>query len=774
MVLVGIAVYPSHTLAQAVPVSEGVQTAPAVNDKDRELYRLMFEGNVIDSVQYLHALEHGCLPNDGALLNAAIPAERQTTWNQLHSQGVISAEELVQMLGQGKIGDLTPAEVRAFEELAPVYEPNRAKRLKYNIRKKHIAVDMIRFRQTTGAKWGRWKREAEERASREDIPIRFEGAELVRFNEAGQPVYVTVQNTTAADSCWTDEVRHGGSAPFGLSGTNITIAAWDRGNVRETHQEFGGRVQQVKASPVKSTHVTAVCGTLASAGVSNSSSMGMAPAATVQVYYYSTPLIDLPALIHTNPLCQVSNHSYTYPTGWSSWGDDWKWFGNVTVSTNEDLEFGRYGLFAQDVDEFCFAAPYHLPVYGAGNDGSGLQGNGKGGEYHWCWRPGGDIWINDYHPADGNYLGSDTLSYFGTAKNNLVVGSVGDAVGGYSTNSSAGWRSSFSGQGLTDDWRAKPDIMGNGEGLLTTDDWGTDNGYGNFSGTSLATPCVSGSLALLQELHLNIYGTNAPMLASTLKALVIHTAVNSKPDHSHSYAEGWGVLDTLSAAWVISNNAAWASLPHIKEVALGDGNMIEFNVEATGTNGLMATMVYTDPEGPNPPYSLDPTNIVLVNDLDMRIYAPDGATNYPFAYVEDSTNVHFAFKQIKGDNCRDNVERIYIEEPTNGVYTIQVTHKNSLSNGVQDVSIVVTGNSPTNAPDFEISSIGVDGSNGVVTLAWPGVVGALYSVDMSTNLMLHPGGWTTGTVMSANVESLSHTSAVHDSELRFHRIRRYR
>lgn len=138
----------------------------------------------------------------------------------------------------------------------------------------------------------------------------------------------------------------------------------------------------------------------------------------------------------------------------------------------------------------------------------------------------------------------------------------------------------------------------------------------------------------------------------------------------------------------------------IKEVALPDQDYIEFRVKADTTQPLRVTICWTDPPGPEQPYQLDPTNLVLVNDLDLRVISPDGSvTNKP--WVLNPTNP--AAAATTGDNIRDNVEQVLIPNPTDGWYTVRVTHKGSLSNGVQDVSIIVTGNIPTNAPEFRIT-----------------------------------------------------------------------
>ena len=87
--------------------------------------------------------------------------------------------------------------------------------------------------------------------------------------------------------------------------------------------------------------------------------------------------------------------------------------------------------------------------------------------------------------------------------------------------------------GPTFDGRIKPDIVAPGSNITSTiydDEQITnpefvDDGYGVKSGTSMATPCVSGSLALMLEAFWDTYGTNKSRpLSSTMKAILIETA----------------------------------------------------------------------------------------------------------------------------------------------------------------------------------------------------------------------------------------------------------
>jgi len=160
---------------------------------------------------------------------------------------------------------------------------------------------------------------------------------------------------------------------------------------------------------------------------------------------------------------------------------------------------------------------------------------------------------------------------------------------------------------------------------------------------------------------------------------------------------------------------------------------------------------------------------MLVSDLDLRVIAPDGSTNFPWILTPSNpTNA-----ATTGDNYRDNVEQVVVSDPTNDWYTIRVTHKGSLSNGCQDVTHIITGNTPTNAPDFEFTDAGPVGTNGLVQLDWPGVVGALYSIDASTNLLVSNGWTNVEATISANLELMDWVdNDITNHAARFYRIKR--
>ena len=87
-----------------------------------------------------------------------------------------------------------------------------------------------------------------------------------------------------------------------------------------------------------------------------------------------------------------------------------------------------------------------------------------------------------------------------------------------------------------------------------------------------------------------------------------------------------------------------------------------------------------------------------------------------------------------GDNARDNVEQVYLANPTSGMYLVRVTHKGTLQNtNAQWVSIVSIGNTATAPPPFTLNTIAQTATN-QIAVGWASVVGQRYQVQQVTNL----------------------------------------
>jgi len=690
-------------------------------------------------------------------------------WENMYKGGLISEEEYRYAIEKGSLPSSGTTETSGERRRVQAAE-RPVIRLDYASRKARMQPRLValgeRLRREEAEKYERARAKAEEF----DLPLRIELedgtlAVLEDFRH-GAPVYRTTCNNEAADTLSTDEVWPMGGNGFYLTGNSVTMGIWEAmGTVRTTHVAFSGRVNQIDTGYSQTSHATGVAGTLIAAGPWAFISRGMSYEAALDAYDTEWLLTEL-AEVGTNDM-RVSNHSHALDYGWFYSGGTWFWFGDLALSTTEDAHFGRYDYEAREADEIVYESTYHLPVFAAGND----RGDGPSSQpiWHTVFPPSGPpVSTNLVHDLDGGTTGYDCISGEAIGKNVLTVGSVRDIVGGWSQSSDV-ILESYSGLGPTDDGRIKPDIVANGQNLFTPTVSGSYNDrYAGMSGTSFSTPNVSGSLGLLLELQQDLHGTNSPLWASTLKAIVIHTADEAGSYDGPDYKFGWGLMNTFRAAQVMTNDAAWDSRPHIKEVTLPDGDYVDFDINSDGSDPLRVTICWSDPEGQTQPVQLDPTNIVLINDLDLRVVGPDASTtNYPWAL--EPTNITAA--ATTGDNIRDNVEQVVIESPTNGCYTVRVTHKGSLAGDMQDLSIVVTGNIPTNAPELMITDIETE-SSGYHRVEWPAVVGDVHRIVTKGDLM-DTNDWSTADDISITKDTMlwsdqAYTGSV--DSIRFYRV----
>ncbi|MBT3587254.1 MAG: S8 family serine peptidase, partial [Flavobacteriaceae bacterium] len=313
-------------------------------------------------------------------------------------------------------------------------------------------------------------------------------------------------------------------------------------------------------------------------------------------------------------------------------------------------------------DNILYNAPYYLSVWAAGNDRqSGVNSD------------------------DGGY---DYLHGWGTAKNTLVVAAVYEVLDYTEPNSVN--MSGFSNWGPTDDGRIKPDISAKGVNMYSSVN---ASNYANYSGTSMASPSVAGSILLLQQHYNNVNGTY--MKSSTLRGLALHTADEAGNYPGPDPRFGWGLLNIENAAAVITNNGTSST---ILEEEIETGEVYTYSIQADGASDLMVSVTWLDPPGiVNNSGNEDDAIPSIINDLDLRVSQDGGATFMPWKL----NLANFSAAATTGDNLVDNIEKIEIVGAS-GEYIIQVSHKAAaLLNNVQAFSLIVTG---IDNEEFTVSS----------------------------------------------------------------------
>ncbi len=503
----------------------------------------------------------------------------------------------------------------------------------------------------------------------------------------GHPLYYHGQSVVSAKTLRSNLVWNGGGAGLSLDGSGQTLGVWDESAVRSTHQEFmntgTSRVTQGDNSTSISMHATHVSGTMIGAGV-NAPARGMSNGASIKAFDWNNDQSEMRSA--ASQWMKTSNHSYGLITGWiyGLLGDaKWVWMGDPNISTTSDYRFGFYTSQSRQWDLIANDYPYYLICKAAGND----RGEGPApGTQHWVYQNGAWSLSTSTRDADGGSAGFDCIEGVGLSKNLLTVGAV------YSdtnyTGPSSVTMTSFSGWGPTDDGRIKPDIVSMGVSEYSS--YGSaDNAYAYMSGTSMATPGVTGSLGLLLQHQTNLKGSNSPLRSSTLRALVIHSADEAGPSAGPDYKFGWGLVNIARAASIMSQNAARSQDFDVKEMTLTSGQAIDISGYSAGSTPIKVTIAWNDPAGTPASASLNPTTPMLVNDVDLRLLK--GQSTYAPWILNPASPSSAA---TTGDNTRDNVEQVQIDQPSAGTYTIHITNKGSLVNGSQIVSLVISGLQP--------------------------------------------------------------------------------
>ncbi|CAM9519334.1 unnamed protein product [Ectocarpus fasciculatus] len=284
----------------------------------------------------------------------------------------------------------------------------------------------------------------------------------------------------------------------------------------------------------------------------------------------------------------------------------------------------RCQLTALDVlyDEYMYENQEHLLVFSAGNTG----------------------WTTDRDTC--------TIDSPGIAKNVLTVGSTSSGVTRLSTTdldgriydsgdelSTIDVVSEFSGYGFTEDGRIKPEVVAPGDMIYSASGNGGESSCEliAYEGTSFATAVASGAAAMVRQYFKDssFYVADvdsrgfcddgfmcdgfSPM-ATTVKAMLINSANVMGGGNEPDTERGFGRIH-LEAGMPLdgAGDMALFVADSSDHMVYSNGKIkFNFNVDPDAGLELRATLSWNDPAAS----SLSGDQ--LVNDLDLRVYAPDG------------------------------------------------------------------------------------------------------------------------------------------------------
>lgn len=450
-------------------------------------------------------------------------------------------------------------------------------------------------------------------------------------------------NAEAADTIEIEALWPGGRSGLSLAGSGRVIGIVDGGGIDGRHRDLAGRVYNRtekytdNCEPI-SDHATKVSGTMIGRGIANALARGMAYDASLLLgWQFCGDAITV--MNGVGNWTDVSNHSYGFRAGWVAEGG-WQWYG--------DESFGKYTAPARHHD-LVIRDNDLVWVKAAGND------YGDGPEE---WPEG--------QPRDCYEFGRDCITGEGVGKNVILVGAIRELPEDPLPLEDV-QRWSASSVGPADDGRVKPDIMAVGRGLLTTSS-GAENAYGQASGTSLASPTITGGLALLQELYAR-YTRGASMTSALARAILIQGARSPAGEGRPTYSMGHGVADFEVSADVIHQH--FTDGRRFVQERVAEGEVQQFVLLPPAEGPLVVTLAWTDPAAEaNTGDKNDPTP-ALVHDLDVRLVSPSGKVWHPWAFVPENLE---SPAQRTAPNRRDNIERVWVvaEQLEAGAWAVEV------------------------------------------------------------------------------------------------------
>lgn len=389
-----------------------------------------------------------------------------------------------------------------------------------------------------------------------------------------------------------------------LKGEGVVVGVGDGGYVRPHFDFNNNRLQNMTGITTASygDHGDHVAGTVGGAGVLNPTAAGMAPNCTM-LTRQSSDIINAGVSYFNTFGMVLTNNSYGFQIACPTTGN----YSTYTSTSNfVDNQLRNTGKLLH-----CFAAS---------NDGATT-------------------------PCGDYTAGFGTISLgFGTAKNALVVGAVSE------TDVLAG----FSSRGPTADGRVKPEICGVGTAVVSTI---PNNNYGSKQGTSMATPGVTGTLALLYQRFRQLNNGANPD-AALIKAVACNTADdlgNANVDFRH----GYGRINALRAVRCLESQSYYSN-----SISQGETQDVTLNLPA-GQNQMRIMLYWHDRE------AASGASPALVNNLNLQVIDPSAAVFNP--WVLDPSPANCNNPAVRGVDNVNNIEQVTISNPVAGNYTIRVS-----------------------------------------------------------------------------------------------------
>lgn len=391
-------------------------------------------------------------------------------------------------------------------------------------------------------------------------------------------------------------------SPTGLDGNGVTVSVVD-GGIYQNHPDLGGVIACTgsgdSCADDVDSHGTHVAGAIAGTGLGGSINaagfnrgLGVAPGAQVVEQLYE-PLLNFNNPGNTGPGGMVAGGMLSIYKDASTSGaqlsnNSW---GPTGSPQGYDIPTMEIDIISRDANPDLAG---HQPVLAVW---SIMNGNGD----------------SNFGTCAPSSLGSPD-----EAKNLFAVGSTKLQTGSASQITDIFDVSSNSAHGPACDGRLVPHIVAPG---CSTEAPDSSSGYGMKCGTSMASPVISGSVALFWQQYRNIYQTEpSPALVKAVFTAVTQDLVGNDDADGGSLAvapnrqQGWGRINLDT---VINNSDSYWLYDQATVLSQSGTNWQQSLVPINVAEPMRIMLVWTDAPGPG----TGGTSAAWVNDLDLRVEA---------------------------------------------------------------------------------------------------------------------------------------------------------
>jgi hypothetical protein len=229
-----------------------------------------------------------------------------------------------------------------------------------------------------------------------------------------------------------------------------------------------------------------------------------------------------------------------------------------------------------------------------------------------------------------------------------------------------------SSRGPTQDGRRKPGLISPADGIYSAD-YSNPSGYTSLSGTSMATPNMTASMALIRNyFQLGFYptgdsttGTKMGISAALNKAVGIVGADNdmtgyTAPDNNI----GWGRVDLDSSLYFAGDTSKLWVKDETLGLATGDSVMFPINV-TSAAKPFRVTLCWTDYPGTMR------AALILVNNLDLTTISPTGTEYKGNVYSGGQSATGGIYDTLNVEECTR------LNSPELGTWTIKIKARNA-------------------------------------------------------------------------------------------------